>query len=538
MKITKLLLFPLYKSNLYFLLIVLLLGVHTSSFAKSSSQIVDPASRVFESVRANPLALHAFLLRMPKGADLHSHLSGAVYAETYLHNAVDDQLCVDLTKLSLLEPIASTGNAQKPVCQEGGKPVASVLDDQNLYDALVDSLSMRDFLASAGISGHDHFFASFAKFNAISSKHTGEWLVEVANRAALQNEQYLELMQTGNFDHTKKIAEETGWLNDFAAQRNALLAKGLRDDIGIYSRKLDQDEKLQKQLGHCGEPLALPACQVKIRYLYQIQRGFPKQRVFAQTLLGFEIASHDSRVVGINLVMPEDGRLAMQDYLLQMQMIGFLHSVYPKVHISLHAGELSHGLVSPEQLCCHVRLAVEVAHAERIGHGVDVMYEQKPYELLKELAAKHVLIETNLTSNAVILGIENQDHPFPIERQFGVPLALSTDDEGISRIDLTHEFERAVNSYHLNYADLKQMVRASLEHSFLPGVSLWAKVDSFEHPVSACAIDSVGEPFPSSACAQLLYSSEKAEQQWQLEKRFQEFEYSLLETTAEAPRRR
>ena len=82
------------------------------------------------------------------------------------------------------------------------------------------------------------------------------------------------------------------------------------------------------------------------------------------------------------------------------------------------------------------------------------------------------------------------------------------------------------------------MVRASLEHSFLPGVRLWAKVDSFEHPVSACAIDSVGEPFPSSACAQLLYSSEKAEQQWQLEKRFQEFEYSLLETTAEAPRRR
>ena len=66
MKITKLLLFPLYKSNLYFLLIVLLLGVHTSSFAKSSSQIVDPASRVFESVRANPLALHAFLLRMPR----------------------------------------------------------------------------------------------------------------------------------------------------------------------------------------------------------------------------------------------------------------------------------------------------------------------------------------------------------------------------------------------------------------------------------------------------------------------------------------
>ena len=33
-------------------------------------------------VRADPLALHDFLKRMPKGADLHNHLDGAVYAET------------------------------------------------------------------------------------------------------------------------------------------------------------------------------------------------------------------------------------------------------------------------------------------------------------------------------------------------------------------------------------------------------------------------------------------------------------------------
>jgi adenosine deaminase len=261
--------------------------------------------------------------------------------------------------------------------------------------------------------------------------------------------------------------------------------------------------------------------------LYQILRGFPKEQVFAQALLGFEIASKDSRVVGVNLVMPEDSIISMRDYALQMRIIGFLHSVYPKVHISLHAGEIKAGDVPPSELCCHVRMAVEVAHAERIGHGVDVMYEQRPYELLKEIADKHVLIETNLTSNAVILGIEGAAHPFPIERKFGVPLALSTDDEGVSRIDLTHEFVRAVDTYHLKYSDLKQLVRASLEHSFLSGSSLWQSPDNFTRRVAACANDDAGATYPSSACADFLKSSEKAQEQWELEKRFRVFETNL-----------
>ena len=74
---------------------------------------------------------------------------------------------------------------------------------------------------------------------------------------------------------------------------------------------------------------------MQIRYLYQVLRGLPKADVFAQTLLGFETASADPRVVGINYVMPEDGYTSMADYALHMRMVGFLHGLYPKVHISL-----------------------------------------------------------------------------------------------------------------------------------------------------------------------------------------------------------
>ena len=53
-------------------------------------------------------------------------------------------------------------------------------------------------------------------------------------------------------------------------------------------------------------------------------------------------------------------------------------------------------------------------------------------------------------------------------RRYHVPVALSTDDEGVSRINLTHEYVRAAMTYPLSYSDLKEMVRNGIEYSFLP----------------------------------------------------------------------
>jgi adenosine deaminase len=502
------------------------------SAAKNASG-EERTARVYETARANPLELRAFLAAMPKGADLHNHLYGAVYAETWIRDGAEDHLCVNLAKLSFFKSQAMTDSIpQQPVCGEGNAPAAQALKDQHLYDALIDSFSMRGFAPTPGTTAHDHFFDSFARFggNLDESRHLGEWLDELATRAAAQNEQYLELMHTPAFGHAAAIAKEIGWPGtddspaDFNKLRDELLAHGLRDEVAAASTALDQAEKLRSQREQCGQKDETPACQVRIRVLYQILRGFPKEQVFAQTLLGFETASADPRFVGINLVMPEDGYMSMSDYGLQMKMVGFLHPLYPKVHITLHAGEIAPGLVTHEGLCCHVRLAVEEAHAERIGHGVDVLYENHPYDLLKEMAAKHVMVEINLTSNDVILGVSGKNHPFPIYRKFGVPVALSTDDEGVSRIDLTHEYVRAAETYNLSYADLKQMVRASLEHSFLPGASVWSSRDVFTKPVVACAQEKLGDDRPSSACATFLKSSEKAQQQWELERRFNAFE--------------
>ena len=534
-------------------LLVLLCTTVTGRVASSqrSADSLDAqeqkAARAFDSARKNPLALHAFLERMPKGADLHMHLSGAIYAETFIKDAAADLLCVNLAKMKF-EKNTGTSKSLPPqaICADASLPVASALKDQKLYNDLIDAFSMRSFVPVTGTTGHDQFFDTFVRFGGVEKTHRGEWLNEVAARAAAQNEQYLEIMETPSYSAAAKLGYRIGWpaapatpsgligddltgtaTADLSKLRDQLLAAGLRDEVATDRREYADALARRNQIEHCGQPDAEPACSVQIRFLFQVLRAFPPQQVFAQTLLGFEVASADPTVVGINFVQPEDDYMSMSEYHRQMLMLDYLHSVYPKVHISLHAGEIAPGLVAPEGLRFHIREAVDLGHAERIGHGVDVMYEDDPQALLKEMADRHIMAEINLTSNDVILGVKAPMHPLPSYREAHVPVALSTDDEGVSRIDLTNEYTRAALEYGLTYSELKDMARTSLEHSFLPGDSLWQQRDSFNVVVAACAGQAIGADDPKQKCAAFLQTSEKAAQQWQLEHRFRVFESTL-----------
>jgi adenosine deaminase len=490
------------------------------------------AAQALEHARQQgPLALYAFFEYMPKGADLHTHLAGAVYAETFIRDAAEDNLCIQAKTLTLYKPAATTRSLPpQPVCGEEGEPAANALTDQKLYDQLLDRYSMRTFIPVTGESGHDHFFASFDEFQAVENpSHVGQWVDELATRAAQQNEQYLEIMHTPVFAPALALAGNLGPVDmqtDFAHLRQQLLDAGLRKYLPAMRAEFEEGERNRRQREHCASSAATPACDVQVRFLYQVLRALPSPAVFIQLVCGFELASEDSLVVGINMVQPEDWHAVLANYSLQMQMVRALHALYPKVHITLHAGELSPGMVPPGDLRFHVRSAIEVANAERIGHGVDVMQEDHPFDLLKEMASKRIMTEINLTSNDVILNVKGGDHPLPLYRQYHVPVALSTDDEGVSRINLTHEYVRAATTYPLTYADLKQMVRTSLEHSFLPGESLWQQPGPFEsytHPRAVCGAQ-LGQQQAAGACAAFLKDSDKASQEFELEHRFRVFE--------------
>ena len=222
------------------------------------------------------------------------------------------------------------------------------------------------------------------------------------------------------------------------------------------------------------------------------------------------------------MVMPEDYYVPMHDFPLHMRMMQYLHSQYPNVHVALHAGELVEGLVPPEGLRFHVRDSVEMAGAERIGHGVDTLNETNGLELLNELTKKNVMVEICLTSNDVILGVRGSNHPLHDFMRAGVPVALATDDEGVSRSDMTHEYLKGVEEQNLSYRELKGMARTSLQHAFIEGDSLWSDGKSFA-PAKECAGLQTAAT-PTAACQNLLTGSEKARLQWQLEQQFREFE--------------
>lgn len=469
-------------------------------------------ARYFESIRNQPLLFHNFLQQMPKGGDLHNHLVGAIYAESFIKFAVQDGLCVDRAALAIMQP---------PCDPAGGKPPASAaLQDSVLYSHLLDALSMRQFVPGPE-SGHDHFFSTFGKFSAASNAHTAEMLAEARSRAAAGHLQYLETMFNPDGGAAARLGASLGWNDDLSKLREQLLSGGLSKIVADASKFLDDTEKKEQEELRCGQPQPDHGCNVQTRYLYQVARGLPKEMVFAQILAGFELASKDPRVVGLNLVMPEDAHLPIHDFNLHMRMLDFLHGIYPKVHITLHAGELTQNLVPPEELF-HIRASIEQGHAERIGHGADVMQESDPEGLLRMMAHENVLVEICLTSNDVILNITGDHHPLPMYLKFGVPVALATDDPGVSRGDITQEFERAAETYHLKYQDLKKFARASLEYSFLPGESLWKSRGSYEMKSECAGVESMSNSRP--ACEQLVRRSPKAEAELKLELTFDEFE--------------
>jgi adenosine deaminase/adenosine deaminase CECR1 len=173
-------------------------------------------------------------------------------------------------------------------------------------------------------------------------------------------------------------------------------------------------------------------------------------------------------MAGVNIVSPEDGETSMKDYWLHMVMFKYCHYRFPNVKYTLHAGELTLGLVQPEDLTWHINAAVHIAGANRIGHGVDMAYEKDSYDLMRYMAKKDIPIEINLVSNEFILKVKENRHPLSLYKEFGVPIVISTDDAGILRTNMTEQYVLLAKRYkNITYADIKKFVYNSINYSFI-----------------------------------------------------------------------
>lgn len=448
---------------------IILLAFFTGCSA-SANDNQRQTSKLYESMfhngQADVAELNLFFTQMPKGGDLHHHYTGSIYAETYLDWVERKNWWINPCTLRIITTQESGACASITVPQ---------LETNNaLYRKLLTLWSDMDYRNHFHIQPppDSNFFSTFGYFGTVSNEFMRDGLEIIKQRAIKENINYIETMLTSvpvkSADYFSP--EETDELN--AQLRNAHSPEEVDKLLAQIAARLGSNDKFLAAVdGYVSRLTAvhqdLDNDVFMMRFQSYASRTANPLQVFTNLYAGFMASNKSPLIVGVNIVAPENDVVALADYTLHMRMFDYLHRQYPTVHRALHAGELTLGLVKPDDLQFHIRQALEIAHAQRIGHGVDLPYEQNPTELLRELKQSDTAIEINLSSNQFILGVEGKAHPYLIYSSYGVPLVISTDDSGVSRNNLSNEYMLLASRYHPSYGRIKAYVYNSIKYSFL-----------------------------------------------------------------------
>ena len=274
---------------------------------------------------------------MPKGGDLHNHLSGAIYAESYLRWAAEDNLCLATATMTI---VAGAVRRRRPA----GRRSATCCRTRR--SSTRRSTRCRCGNWNPALNGHDHFFATFDKFGAAVGDQARRHARRGRRRARRPSSvSYLELMLTPDRRGRRACAgRPPGGTPTSPTLRERLLGAGF-DDASSPRRvtRIDVGGSAAAQLLRLRRRLRpTPAAASPIRYIAQVARAGAPESVFAQMLAGFEIAVRGRHaLVGVNLVQPEDDpdcgpRFLAADVDARLPARQSIRAV----PITLHAGEL------------------------------------------------------------------------------------------------------------------------------------------------------------------------------------------------------
>jgi adenosine deaminase len=434
---------------------------------QSHAKVKAYFNRLATDAGAHGAELRLFLNLMPKGGDLHQHFTGTTYAETYLDFVKTEHCWISKKDFSVITP----------------KDTAKLPDTLSVDKLRSDNKMLSDFYmvwSDKDFSNHYHdqtapdvqFFGAFANFSTIL-KYDGalytEGLKILKNRARLENVQYIEQMFVSPgykvtnpaFDAQARGAVANGDIAQLRSIFQNFIQNVVKPDPNFASGMQSYAARVKS----CAD--AVNDDTFTLRFQSYVSRNDSPAEVFSALYTAFSEADKSDLVVGVNIVNAENAPVAMSDYSLHMQMFRYMKELFPGVKTSMHAGELTIGMVRPEELTFHITDAVMVAHADRIGHGVDIGYEVKAPEVLSLMRDKKIAVEINLTSNEFILGVKDGAHPFRLYLDQGVPVVLTSDDEGVSRNNLTDDYLHMVQRYGISYDRLREIAANSIRYSFL-----------------------------------------------------------------------
>lgn len=482
------------KNSLFFFCILMLAScVNPEQNLNENSDFKSTEEYYNKLINTKPLnvaAIKQFLVLMPKGGDIHHHYSGTIYAETYLEWVKSQGWYINI-KTFKVEKDKNDNNITVDKLSESGA----------LYTKTLELWSDKDYYNhySVQTSPDQKFFSTFGYFGSISSVKMMEGLKIIKSRAINENISYIETMLskvgiTANTDYL----ENQNKINQY---NTSLIAATTQEEVNDILEQIDkiyfESELFNSNIIDYITKLETIHKEIDddnftMRYQTYASRMSAPLQVYTDLLSAYITATKSEFIVGVNIVAAENNIVSLRDYELHMMFFNYLNSKYKNVHKSLHAGELTLGMVRPKNLLFHINQAVFVAGADRIGHGVDIPYEIKSYDLLDSMKEKNIAVEINLTSNEFILGVKGNDHPYLIYTKHNVPIVISTDDSGVSRNTLSGEFTLLVTRYKPSYTDIKKYVYNSIEYSFLDAdnknklhKTLDDKFSNFEEQISA-----------------------------------------------------
>ena len=445
--------------------------------------------------------LSIFLTAMPKGGDLHHHYSGSIYVETYLDWIAEYNYCIYREDNTTLKTQIYRIETNVGALSTEAKSLCITADQARLDNDFYRQLLQR--WSDADYNNHYHeqpppdkqFFDTFGYFGPANNGNYTKGLQWLKTAALTDNVQYIEMMLKGGPKLTVSPA--------LSAMLDALSSTTNDTEIDrvltIYYNTIIQDSTANATIASYISTIEALTNGINdgnftLRFQAYVTRSETPSRIFGAMYSSVTAATRSDSFVGVNIVGPENGIVAMRDYTLHMKMFRFLKERYPSVKLAMHAGELVLGLVPPDGLRFHIREAVEIAGASRIGHGIDIFYEHNAYELLTKMKKLQVAVEAVISSNSFILGIEDNEHPLLVYNAHGVPLVIATDDSAISRSTLGNEYVMYCDRYRPTYSQLKALVYRSITFSFLSDgdkqtqlSKLDARFQNFENMIASMA---------------------------------------------------
>ncbi len=189
---------------------------------------------------------------------------------------------------------------------------------------------------------------------------------------------------------------------------------------------------------------------LEIELICDLTRNFGVERAFATARTAVRLAEANLGVIGIGLGGDE------ANYPAELYAEPFAFARASGLHAVAHAGEAA-GAAS-------VRAAVEVLHAERIGHGVRALGDPAVVSLL---AQRRIPVELCPTSNrltgAVAAGVP---HPIDELDRSGVICTVDADDPELFSTTLEHEYDIVVAL--CGRERLVRFARNGIDASFAP----------------------------------------------------------------------